>query len=79
MPSSLEDLRRMGVRLSEILGLTGSAVGVRFLPVGTANPDGATVLLQHRYCQALMRARHGEADANDSYVEVHAGAGGTST
>ena len=67
MPSSLEDLRRMGVRLSEILGLTGSAVGVRFLPVGTANPDGATVLLQHRYCQALMRARHGEAVLLDGH------------
>lgn len=61
MQSSLDDLRHMGDRLAALLGLTGSAVGVRFLPAGTANPDGAVVLQQHRYCQALMRARHGEA------------------
>jgi uncharacterized protein (DUF169 family) len=60
MQSSTEDLRCMAARLAEILGLTGSAVGVRFLPAGAANPAGAVVLEQHRYCQALMRARHGE-------------------
>jgi uncharacterized protein (DUF169 family) len=67
MQSSLEDLRRMGGRLAVILGLTGSAVGVRLLPAGAANPNGAIVLQQYRYCQALMRARHGEAVLLDAH------------
>jgi uncharacterized protein (DUF169 family) len=61
MAGSLDDLRRMGESLVGLLGLTGSAVGVRFLPAGASGPDGAVALEQHRYCQALMRARHGES------------------
>lgn len=67
MSISLEDLRRMGDQLSGLLGLTGSAVGLRFLPIGAANPDGVTVLQQYRYCQALMRARHGAAVLLDGH------------
>lgn len=43
----------------DILGLDGSPVGVRLLGVGVPPPGGVEKLQQHRYCQALMRARRG--------------------
>ncbi len=55
----VEEFKIHGMRLRELLGLSAAAVGVRLL-VGEEPPDGAVVLLRHRYCQALMRARHGE-------------------
>jgi uncharacterized protein (DUF169 family) len=50
----------LGAKLATLLGLTGSAVGVRMLPDGE-HPPGVEPLLHHRYCQAVMRARRGEA------------------
>lgn len=49
-----------GEQLKTLIGLSHPAVGVRFLVDGEP-PDGARVLKQHRYCQALMRARQGES------------------
>jgi uncharacterized protein (DUF169 family) len=49
----------MGARMKAILGLSTSPVGVRFLTKNDA-VDGAKMLDKHRYCQALMRARHGQ-------------------
>lgn len=49
-----------GEQLKALIGLSSSAVGVRFLTNGQ-QPDGARVLKKHRYCQALMRARRGES------------------
>lgn len=43
-----------------ILGLSDAPVGVRFLMDGE-RADRAQALKQHRYCQALMRARRGES------------------
>lgn len=43
-----------------ILGLRGSPIGVRLLRDGDLPPEGVERLQQHRYCQALMRARHGQ-------------------
>jgi uncharacterized protein (DUF169 family) len=43
-----------------LLGLDSAPVGVRFLREGGEIPDAALRLNQHRYCQALMRARRGE-------------------
>jgi len=53
-------IRQAGEDMIRILGLATSPVGVRFIRVGTDYPEGAEVLKQHRYCQALMKARHGE-------------------
>jgi len=52
--------REMGVRMAAVLGLTGFPVGVRLLADNEKYPDEAHVLSQHRYCQALMKARRGE-------------------
>jgi uncharacterized protein (DUF169 family) len=50
-------------RLKEILGLETEPVAVFLLPQGSANPtfDGFAKVAGHRYCQLLMRARHGES------------------
>jgi uncharacterized protein (DUF169 family) len=52
--------RRMSETLKSILGLTSSPVGVRLVMTNEKKPASARELQQHRYCQALMRARHGE-------------------
>lgn len=43
-----------------LLGLDGAPVGVRFIREADETSDTALQLNQHRYCQALMRARRGE-------------------
>jgi uncharacterized protein (DUF169 family) len=43
----------------ELLDLSGSPVGVRFLGPDDELPAGAEMLKGHRYCQALMKAREG--------------------
>ena len=50
-------------KLQQILGLETEPVAVFLLPVGKVNPAfGAFVnVAGHRYCQLLMRARHGES------------------
>ena len=42
-----------------VLGLNGSPVGVRLRGSDDPPPEGVERLQQHRYCQALMRARRG--------------------
>ena len=61
MDSRLEpkQIREYGARMISILGLSSSPVGVRLLPTDGKVSPGAERLLQHRYCQALMRARRG--------------------
>lgn len=49
----------------DILGLTGSPVGVRVLAPAQAPPSDALRLTHHRYCQALMMARRGTSVALD--------------
>jgi uncharacterized protein (DUF169 family) len=56
---SIEEIRDMGSRMKGLLGLSTSPVGVRFLTTNI-KVEGAVVLEMHRYCQALMRARHGQ-------------------
>ena len=50
-------------RLKEILGLETEPVAVFLLPPGAVSPafDGFAMVVGHRYCQLLMRARHGES------------------
>ena len=46
--------------VKEILGLNTFPVGVRFIFNESQIPGDANKLNNHRYCQALMKARHGE-------------------
>jgi uncharacterized protein (DUF169 family) len=57
---SITEIQGMGRTLTSTLGLTGSAVGVRLLTAGVEAPAEAEPLLRHRYCQAVMKARHGQ-------------------
>jgi len=55
----LKQIREYAARMIFILGLSSSAVGVRLLSTDGQVSPGAERLLQHRYCQALMKARRG--------------------
>lgn len=57
---STERIRHLSNRMKEILGLMSFPVGVRLLLDNEKFPEEAQVLSQHRYCQALMKARRGE-------------------
>ena len=61
----LETIRTAGQRMQDILGLAAPAIGVNFL-TDAPTPDLARALTQHRFCQALMRARHGEIVSLDA-------------
>ena len=60
MINDSKNIRDLGKRLVEILGLSGSPVGVRFLGPEDDLPSGSITLKGHRYCQALMKARSGQ-------------------
>ena len=45
--------------VKQILGLSSSLVGVKFIYSDADYPNDAKKLSGHRYCQALMKARHG--------------------
>ncbi len=49
--------------MSTILGLNGSPVGVRIVQSGE-KPELEDQKIPMRFCQALMRARHGHSDSN---------------
>jgi uncharacterized protein (DUF169 family) len=53
----VKEIREMGQRMIDILGLEGSPIGVRLLTADEEAPAGAEALEHHRYCQALMKAR----------------------
>ena len=55
----LNQIQEYGARMISILGLHSQPVGVRLLTEQHQVPEGASLLEQHRYCQALMKARHG--------------------
>jgi uncharacterized protein (DUF169 family) len=66
--SEIEDLRNVitlneiqsnALKVKEILGLNSSPVGVSFIFSEAEIPLGVEKLTGHRYCQALMKARHG--------------------
>jgi len=57
----IKELRERACRIKEALNLSALLVGVKFiLKDSPAVPDKAKPLTGHRYCQALMKARHGE-------------------
>jgi len=54
----LESIHAAAITIRTILELSTSAVGVRLAESAESHP-GAARLEQHRFCQALMLARHG--------------------
>ncbi|MGB9700876.1 MAG: DUF169 domain-containing protein [Thermodesulfobacteriota bacterium] len=54
-----KQIREYGMRMVSILGLSSSPVGVRFLSNDGKVSEETERLLQHRYCQAVMKARRG--------------------
>jgi len=58
--TSLEEICSAGKRMMILLGLESAPVGVRFIHKRDEVTETALSLNQHRYCQALMRARRGE-------------------
>jgi uncharacterized protein (DUF169 family) len=58
---NIELLRQKGIALKQNLGLSSSPVGVKFI-FNDRNriAEQAELLSRQRYCQALMKARHGK-------------------
>jgi uncharacterized protein (DUF169 family) len=55
----MKNIQTDSEKVKQILGLTSSLVGVKFISPDTDLPTGIEKLNGHRYCQALMKARHG--------------------
>ena len=55
----MENIQSNSEQVKQILGLTTSLVGVKFLFTEEEIPLQIEKLSGHRYCQALMKARHG--------------------
>lgn len=53
-------------KIKQILGLNSYPVGVKFIFSENEIPSGIQKLNGHRYCQALMKARHGDHVILDS-------------
>jgi uncharacterized protein (DUF169 family) len=60
MTMTTDELKTMAETMKTVLGLRGSPIGVRIVRRGDDTGTGEPCSLQHmRFCQALMRARHG--------------------
>ena len=55
----METLHSNSLQVKQILGLSTSMVGVKFIFSENEISSGVEKLNGHRYCQALMKARHG--------------------
>ncbi|MGC8803699.1 MAG: DUF169 domain-containing protein [Bacteroidales bacterium] len=55
----MKEIISKAITVKQILGLTTSLVGVKFLFSEDEIPKGIDKLEGHRYCQALIKARHG--------------------
>lgn len=60
METSIETIQGQARQITAILGLHASPVGVCLITAPEPQDGGGVRLQQHRYCQALMKARHGE-------------------
>jgi uncharacterized protein (DUF169 family) len=56
----MEQMKAKAKNVKKILGLNTFPVGVRFIFNENEMPGDAEKVKHHRYCQALMKARHGE-------------------
>ena len=60
MTLSTDEIKTMALTMKNVLGLRGSPIGVRIIRKGDSQDPTEPCSLQHmRFCQALMRARHG--------------------
>lgn len=67
METPIQTIREHARQMITILGLHASPVGVCLMTTTEPEGSGGARLQQHRYCQGLMKARHGETvilDAN---------------
>ncbi|MGC8823126.1 MAG: DUF169 domain-containing protein [Bacteroidales bacterium] len=55
----MKNIQTDSEKVKRILGLTSSLVGVKFISPEADLPVGIEKLNGYRYCQALMKARHG--------------------
>lgn len=55
----MNTIQENAFNIKQLLGLTTFLVGVKFLFSENEIPDRIQKLNGHRYCQALMKARHG--------------------
>lgn len=55
----MKNIQADSEKVKQILGLTSSLVGVKFISPDGELPESIERLTGHRYCQALMKARHG--------------------
>jgi uncharacterized protein (DUF169 family) len=55
----MENIQTKAEKIKLILGLASSLVGVKFISTNESLPSHVEKLVAHRYCQALMKARHG--------------------
>lgn len=62
----MKSLKSDALKIKQILGLTSSPVGVKFIFNESDIPFEIEKLTGHRYCQALMKARHGSHSLLDS-------------
>ncbi len=56
----MKKLQQQARSVKDLLQMCTSPVGVKFFKTMGSIPDGVKQLKSHRYCQALMKARHGE-------------------
>jgi len=56
----MKNIQLNSEKVKQILGLTTSLVGVKFILAENEIPNKIEKLNGHRYCQALMKARHGK-------------------
>lgn len=56
----MRNIQTASEEVEQILGLTSSMVGVKFIFAEENIPVKVEKLSGHRYCQALMKARHGK-------------------
>lgn len=54
------ELQTNAHRIGQLLGLSSSLIGVKFIFSINETPEKVEKLHGHRYCQALMKARHGK-------------------
>ena len=90
-PKQAEEVMRERRRIESAIGTVNEiasemADAVEFVELGEAEGDGAVVdegmatlerLAQRADADKVQALLAGEADANDTYIEIHAGAGGT--
>jgi peptide chain release factor 2 len=77
LDSSLSSVKQLQNELADATGLIEMAEGEGDAAM-VADAEGSVVALQKRAEQLRLQSMlSGEADGNDSYLEIHAGAGGT--